>query len=384
MPIFRALFDAHALADAIKSVTRVQGRSETLPILEGVLLRVQDNGLCFMHCSNLEQRLSLPLDALDVEQRGTAVLPAKRVRKTLSALPRGSDVDVCVSDDHELVLRTDQGTYKMHAWRADDYPDDSSPEGTTYYEYEADAWCEAMQRVAFAISGDALRPAMMGALLAPGDDLVVATDGHRLAIDALPPSLAEGGHDSDIIVPQEAVQASLKAFDADGDTIGVSVSDSHVRITQDATSLLTRRINETYPNWQAVMPDDNDHSVTVDRERLLAAVQRVGLYSSNMSNQLRLTVEGSGTRATMTLQAKHIEASAKAEEGLGVTWDRPNDRANSFRIGFNASYLSEVLSHLSGDDVTLTLGSANRAAIVTDGSDAKMLVMPVMLNSYQA
>jgi len=157
-----------------------------------------------------------------------------------------------------------------------------------------------------------------------------------------------------------------------------------VRITQDATSLLTRRINETYPNWQAVMPNDNAHSVTADRERLLAAVQRVGLYSSDMSNQLRLTIEGKGARATMTMQAQHIEANAEAEEGLGVAWDRPDERGPSIRVGFNASYLSEVLSHLGGDDVTLTLGSPNRAAIVTDGSDTKMLVMPVMLNSYQA
>ena len=388
MTTFRALFDAHELADAIKSAARVQGRSETLPILEGALLRVSAGGASAVTCTNLEQRLSVDVEALDVQEAGECVLPAKRVRKTLAALPPGADVHVRVDAAGELTLATEQGTYQMHAWDADDFPNsgvgDALMVSSTHYSYDASAWHEALGRVAFAISGDALRPAMMGALIQPDEARVVATDGHRLATDVMAPSEIGGQLEEDLILPNEAVQASLRVFPKSDAEVDVVVTDAHVRMTSEGAQLTSRRINETYPNWQAVMPDDNDHSITVARERLLAAVQRVGLYSSAISNQIRLQIEGKGGRATMTIQAEHLEANAEAEEGMGVAWDRPDERGPSFRIGFNASYLSEVLSHLSGEDVTLTLGSPNRAAIVTGGGNAKMIVMPVMLNSYQA
>ena len=389
MTVFRAQFNAHELASAIKSAARVQGRSKTLPVLQGALLRVSSGGASAVTCTNLEQRLSLDVEPLDVEEAGECVLPAQRVRKTLAALPPGADVDVSVDAEGGLTLATEQGTYQIHAWHPQDFPNSSAGDAimlsTTHYSYDASVWHEALGRVAFAMSGDALRLAMMGALLQPDEGRVVATDGHRLVTDLMAPNEMAGQLEEDLILHAEAVQASLRVFPKSDAEVDVVVTDGHVRMTCEGAQLTSRRINETYPDWQTVMPDDNDHSITVDRERLLAAVKRVGLYSSAISNQIRLKIEGQGARATMTIQAEHLEANAEAQESMSVAWDRPADKYEPlYRIGFNASYLSEVLSHLSGDEVRITMGSPNRAVIATGSGDAKMLVMPVNLNSYQA
>ena len=142
--------------------------------------------------------------------------------------------------------------------------------------------------------------------------------------------------------------------------------------------MLARLIDELYPNYEAVIPVENDKRLTVNREAMLAAVKRVGLYSSSMTNQIRLSI----TRDEVQISAEDIERSSEANETVKADYD-----SEDMVIGFNAAYLTEVLSHLDADEIVFELSSPNRAGIVTpqeqkSGEELLMLIMPVMLNTY--
>jgi DNA polymerase-3 subunit beta len=142
--------------------------------------------------------------------------------------------------------------------------------------------------------------------------------------------------------------------------------------------VLARLIDENYPNYEAVIPVENDKRLVVNRESMLAAVKRVGLYSSSMTNQIRLSI----SQNQVQISAEDIERSSEAKETVAADYD-----SEDMVIGFNAAYLTEVLGHLDSDEIVFELSSPNRAGIVTPleqqaGEELLMLIMPVMLNTY--
>jgi DNA polymerase-3 subunit beta len=144
------------------------------------------------------------------------------------------------------------------------------------------------------------------------------------------------------------------------------------------TKVVARLIDETYPNYEAVIPVENEKRLVVGREALLAAVRRVALYSSSMTHQIRLAL---GADA-LDVSAEDIERASEAKERVLCDYN-----AEPMEIGFNSVYLQEVLQNVDGDDAVFEFSSPNRAGVVTpavpqEGEALQMLIMPVMLNTY--
>jgi DNA polymerase-3 subunit beta len=168
---------------------------------------------------------------------------------------------------------------------------------------------------------------------------------------------------------------------------GKIVSDEHCTILVDESyvgfefansTILARLIDESYPNYEAVIPLENDNRMVVSRDAMLAAVRRVGLYSSSMTNQIRLAVD----HDKVEISAEDIERASEAHEVV-----RCDYRGEPIVIGFNSVYLTEVLSHIDADEAVFEFSSPNRAGVVTpetqqNGEHMLMLIMPVMLNTY--
>jgi DNA polymerase-3 subunit beta len=151
-----------------------------------------------------------------------------------------------------------------------------------------------------------------------------------------------------------------------------------VRFTFDSTVLISRLIEETYPNYESVIPTDNTKVLTVRREDLIATIRRVALYSSAATHQIRLSVSAS----TVEVSAQDVDFGGEAKETLAGTFT-----GEPLEIGFNATYLVDILAHLDSGDVELKFSTPTRAAVITpagDGGqeeDVLMLVMPVRLSS---
>lgn len=257
-----------------------------------------------------------------------------------------------------------------------DYP--ALPELSDSVSVETDGALlkRAITKTSFAVSRDALRPAMMGIYFQIGRESgkAVATDGHRLVklqLDHLGSS-----EDMDFIVPEKAV--SLAAKVATDDSCTLTVDSGYAGFDFGDSRVLARLIDEPYPNYQAVIPVDNDKKMTANKDTMLAAVKRVALYSSTMTNQIRLSVE----KDSVVISAEDLERASAANETVPCDYD-----GDSLVIGFNATYLTEVLSNIDAEDVLFEFSSPNRAGVVTpanqkEGETMMMLIMPVMLNTY--
>lgn len=309
---------------------------------------------------------------------GTAIaVPAKRLTDTLRALPGDMPIEFTADSDFEIRMDTDQGHYKMVGHDGDDYPE--LPEITGEHEIttEGNLLRRAIDKTSFAVSKDALRPAMMGVYFQVGADegRAVATDGHRLVKLVLPTLTAS--EDVKFIVPEKATKLAGRVVE-DDEICTIAVDDGHVSFEFGNSRVLARLIDETYPNYQAVIPKENEKRLTINREDMLNAVKRVGLYSSSMTNQIRLRIESDA----VTISAEDVERSSEAEEVIKCDYD-----SDDMEIGFNSEYLTEVLSNVTSEEVVFQLSSPNRAGIVVpvdqeDDEDILMLIMPVMLKSY--
>ena len=368
-------------ADLLRALSTVNGAvpsKSTLPILECVLFE-REEGTLRIAATDLEisivQRLPVTFEQNGTDAKQRIAVPARRLLDTLRALP---DLSVTVATDAEfnIELTTDQGRYKMVGFDGGDYPALPSLDGAQAITAEGALVKHAIDKTGFAASRDALRPAMMGVLfqVRPENATIVATDGHRLVKLVADGITAE--QPVDVIVPAGALALAGKA--ASEGTCTIRIASGYVGFDFGDTQVIGRLIEEQYPNYEAVIPVENEKRLTVGRDAMLAAVRRVALYSSSMTHQIRLAL---GADA-LTVSAEDIERASEAKERVLCDYD-----AEPMEIGFNSQYLQEVLSNVDGEDVVFEFSSPNRAGVVSpaegaDGEELLMLIMPVMLNTY--
>jgi len=367
------------LLEALNTVNRAVPSKSTMPILECILFERADDTLR-LSATDLEisivQTLPVQFETNGTPESTPIAVPAQRLLDTLRALP---DLPIAFSADNDFEIRmeTDQGHYKMVGHDGADYPELPDLEGQHELTVEGGLLSRAIEKTAFAVSQDALRPAMMGVYFQMDEDetRVVATDGHRLVRLDLPQLQTDAS--VDFIVPEKATKLAGRIVE-DDEVCTVRVDEGHVSFDFENARVLARLIDETYPNYEAVIPDENDRNLVANREEMLNAVKRVGLYSSSMTNQIRLDISADN----VIISAEDVERSSEAEETIHCDYD-----SEEMEIGFNSEYLTEVLSNVESDEVVFELSSPNRAGIVlpreqAEDEDILMLIMPVMLNTY--
>ena len=370
-------------ADLLKALTTVAGAvpsKSTLPILESILFEKTDDALQ-LSATDLEisivQRVPVSFETNGTEGKDRIAVPAKRLLDTLRALP---DLPVTFSSDAEynVELKTDQGRYKMVGHDGGDYPALPSLDDAQAIEAKASLVKRAIEKTGFAVSKDAHRPAMMGVYFQvhPDGTRAVATDGHRLVKLTLSDVTADPA--IEFVAPEKALSLAARAVTADDAACTIRVGSGFVEFDFGATRVIGRMIDEQYPNYEAVIPVENDRRLLVSRDALLAAVRRVALYSSSMTRQIRLALAPD----ELTISAEDIERASEARERVLCEYG-----AEPMEIGFNSDYLTQVLQNADADDIVFEFSSPNRAGVVTpaeqsEGEEILMLIMPVMLNTY--
>ena len=367
-----------ASADLKQALDLVGGAvpsKSTLAILECILFE-RDGDFLRLSATDLEisivQRIPVTFSSAVSEREDRVAVPARRLLDTLRALP-DLPIEFNSTAEFHVELRTDQGHYRMIGQDGADYPAIPSFEGSRRISTEAELVQRAVQKTAFAVSKDALRPAMMGIYfqIKSNESRVVATDGHRLVRLTLKSITNE--QPMDFVVPGKALALASRL--PEGIPCMLSVGDGYVSFDFGDTTILARLIDESYPNYEAVIPAENDKKLVVNRDSLLRSVKRVALYSSTMTHQIRLSIEEN----KILISAEDIERASEANETVLCEYE-----STPMEIGFNSTYLTEVIANIDSPDIVFMLGAPSRAAIVTpseqrDGEHMLMLIMPVML-----
>lgn len=364
---------SNELQRVLGNVGGVIPSKSTLPILENFLFDLENDKLTIT-ATDLEISISIKLVVKGMAD-GKIAVPAKRVVETVRALP---NTDVMFSADpgnNRITMTTGTGEYRLSGESSENYPSVPVFEGHDEISLDAETVRRFIGKTIFAVSTDELRPAMMGVLfqLKKSEIRAVATDGHRL-VRLINTAVASNRIEKEVIIPAKALNLLLKAMDDHGTVL--SFNETHAMFSFGGTVLITRMIEEKYPNYESVIPLDNEKKLIVDRNKLLASVRRTSLYASTTTHQVRLSL----SKGSMTVSAEDIDFGSEAKETLDCEYT-----AEKLEIGFNSVYMLDVLSHIDTEEVEFMLNSPTRACIVKptaqhEGENILMLVMPVRLN----
>jgi len=200
---------------------------------------------------------------------------------------------------------------------------------------------------------------------------MVATNGHRLA--RMDVQVAGAEATADLIVPPKALEQVRRLF-GPSDEVEVAKSDNHLGFRTGSTVVFTRLIEGPYPNYEQVIPRENDRACTVEKDALASALRRVGVVASDQTHRVRLQFSGGALKLSVS-----TPDLGEAQDEISVTFD-----GDPLEIGFNANYVLEVLKYMPTDEVRMTFKAPERAATIEpvgwdDPASYLALVMPLRL-----
>jgi DNA polymerase-3 subunit beta len=346
----------------------------TLPILENFLFEVSGNKLKIV-ATDLDTAMSVSVTVKGMKD-GKMAVPAKRLMDTVRALPPGNITFAGDGAANKLSLVTENGEYKLTGEPSDNFPTVPEVKGETEFPVNYDVLRRLVNTTIFAVSNDELRPAMTGIYFQMNGKEVraVSTDGHRL-IRIIHTGIATGKVKRDIIVPAKAMQSVAKSV-SDGEC-RVALDEKHALFTFGTTSITTRLIEEKYPNYESVIPGDNNKELRLNTAEFLASIRRTSLYASSATHQVRLSL----SKNSLVVSAEDADFGSEAKETVKCEY-----AADAMEIGFNAGYLVDVMNHIETEEAVIQLSNPTRAIIVSPGTQKDdesiiMLVMPVRLSS---
>lgn len=361
----------------LKNLQRISGvlnSSNSLPILDNFLFELANESLT-ISASDLENTMKTSVKPDEAREDGKIAVPAKLL---LDALKNFSDQPLSFTIDLEtfgIEISSDYGKYKLVGQNADDFPKSPELENADELEVAGEIITSAIDKTLFATGTDDLRPVMSGVFCQFSTEklIFVATDAHKLVRYGRSDSNATKS--SDFILPKKPLNL-LKQNLSGAEQVKISYNETTARFTFDTIELTCRLIDGKYPNYEAVIPEENPNVLTVDRLSFLNSIKRVSIFSNKTTHQVKLKVAGS----ELSLSAEDLDFSNEAKERLTCNYS-----GDDMEIGFNSKFLMEMLNHIHTQEVILEMSEPNRAGILLPSSnsntdeDILMLVMPVMI-----
>ena len=366
-------------ASLLKSLGHVQSvveRRTTIPILSNVLLRAEPGRLSLIG-TDMDIEI-VDTVAAEVSAPGAATAPAHTLYDIVRKLPDGAQVEIeTTGEGQALSLHAGRSRFRLGSLPVEDFPAMSEGEMPTEFSLSPADLRLLIDRTRFAISTEETRYYLNGIFFHAASHegmavlRAVATDGHRLArIQMALPSGAE--QMPDVIVPRKTVGELRKLLEEVADSVTVALSPSKIRVTTDGITLTSKLIDGTFPDYERVIPSNNDKMMEVEARILADAVDRVATISTEKSRAVKLSISG-GEPGTLSLMASNTEQGMATEE-LEVAYT-----ASNIEIGFNARYLLDITQQIDGDAAQFSMFDAASPTIVRDMSDASALfvLMPM-------
>jgi DNA polymerase-3 subunit beta len=357
------------LQEGLVAVAAAVPAKTTLPVLSNVLVEATKQGLR-LSGTDLDIAVSTTV-AADVDVEGAATLPAKKLSDIVRELP-SAPIRVTTAGEQRVSLECGRTKFKLLGLPREEFPSFPPVKFDKAWKAPAELVHKLVAHVAFAASTEESRPILNGVLweLRPDRMRMVATNGHRLAKMDVP---ASGGSTADLIVPPKALEQVRKLFAPEAE-VEIAKSENHIGFRAGGTLVYSRLIEGPYPNYEQVIPRENDKAATVDKVALTAALRRMSVVASDQTHRIRMAL--SGGAAKFSVQTPDL---GEAQDELALTYE-----GEPLEIGFNAQYLLEVMKYMPTDEVRLTFKAPERAATVEpvgwdDPSSYLCLVMPLRL-----
>lgn len=364
------------LSKNLTALSGVLNTSNTLPILDDFLFELKKDAL-MITASDLETTMTVTIPLDKAEDPGAVTIPAKILIDTLKTF---SDIPVQFTINKETLgveISAGEGKYKLSGHKSDEFPTSPELEETVAISMDSDLLVNAINKTLFAAGNDELRPVMSGVFfeLTPDDITCVATDAHKLVrYRRTDFSAAES---ASFIMPRKPLSQLKNILSTSEGAVSIDYNQTNAVFTFENVKMICRLIDGKYPNYEAVIPTENPHKLTIDRASLLNSIRRVAIFANQSTHQVRFKLSGK----ELILSAEDIDFSNEAKERLTCSYD-----GEDMEIGFNSRFLQEMLTNIDTEEIIIEMSAPNRAGIMhpsatdNEAEDILMLVMPVMLN----
>lgn len=370
------IVSSNGLLKQLQNISGVLNASNSLPILDNFLFEIADKKLT-ISASDLETTMTTRLE-VESKEDGKVAVPARLLLDTLKTFPEQPLTFDVNKKNHQIEISSDYGKYKLSGFNAEEFPKIPELETPSKVEIAAETLGEAISKTLFASGNDDLRPVMSGVYfqLNENDITFVATDAHKLVRYKRTDAKAKKA--SAFIVPKKPLSLLKSLVTSSESTLNIEYNESNVKFDFDDITIICRLIDGKYPNYEAVIPNDNPNRLVIDRASLLNSMKRVSIFSNKTTYQVRLKISGN----ELTISAEDIDMSNAASERLTCSYE-----GEDMEIGFNSRFVIEMLNNISSDNAVIEMSAPNRAGIIfpeknkDKNEDLLMLVMPVMLNN---
>ncbi len=372
----KATIERAALLRCLSHVQSVVERRNTIPILSNVLIEAEGGNSLKVMATDLDLQVVEHMQAAEVGDSGAVTVSAHLLHDIARKLPEGSQVSLETAENR-MEIKAGRSRFKLPTLPRDDFPVIVEGDLPTSFEIPAKTLAEMIDRTRFAISTEETRYYLNGIFLHVSDEdqpvlKAAATDGHRLARFTLPrPDGAEGM--PDVIVPRKAVGELRKLLEESLDgNVQVDLSASKIRFTlggEGGVVLTSKLIDGTFPDYSRVIPTGNDKLLKLDPRSFFQGVDRVATIATEKTRAVKMGLEKD--RVTLTVTSPD---NGTAAEEVPAEYS-----AEGFEIGFNATYLKDILSQIDHDTVELHLADAGAPTLIRkdENSPALYVLMPM-------
>jgi len=357
------------LLEPLQKVFGVIERRQTLPILSNVYLSLSD-GTLRLTGTDLEVQVSSETK-VPAEESIQVTIPARKLLDICRSLPDDSNIKLTFKDN-TLLIHSGRSRFTLRTLSSDEYPlfDESNYLNTI--NINKDVLCKSYSKTLFCMAQQDVRYYLNGLMMevVEGEIQTVASDGHRLAL-AKNNIENESQSIPQVIVPRKAAQELLRLMDKFNGTVDIKVAKNSIKFTLGDVQLNAKLIDGRFPDFKNVVPDESEHSFTINRQSFKSALSRVSILSNEKYKGIRLDL----SNQLMTINANNPEQDEAEEE---VVIDYSSDEMS---MGFNSSYLMDALNAIESEEVLVSFTDTNSSCLLENPSDksSRFVIMPMRI-----
>jgi DNA polymerase-3 subunit beta len=355
---------------ALQSVVGIVERRHTLPILANVMIQKSSQGIQ-LTSSDLEIQIRTEADLGGDASNFTTTVGARKLMDILRSMPSDQMVSL-ESQQNKLILKGGKSRFTLQTLPAEDFPlvQESANFGPMF-SIPQKTLKDLLHQVSFAMAVHDIRYYLNGILfVAEGKQLsLVATDGHRLAYTSA--TLDVEVPKQEVILPRKTVLELLRLLSDKEGMIDMQFATNQAKFKFEGKEFVTKLVEGKFPDYNRVIPKNHKNAVTLGRLSLLSTLQRTAILTSDKFKGVRINLDTGMLRV----------AASNAEQEEAIDEIEIDYAGDNIEIGFNVTYLIDVLTNMSQDMVRMDLADSNSSVLVTmaENPNFKYVVMPMRI-----
>ena len=366
------IVSSETLLQHLQSIAGVINTNNTLPILENFLFEI-DNKKLFLKSTDLDCTMITSLD-IESEESGSIAIDAKMILDFLKAFPEQPLTFLTNNENNTVKVVSEDGEYSFSFFDGSEFPKTPTLDQKKEIKIDAKVFLNSISQTIFATGNDELRPVMSGVFcdISSEDIKFVATDAHKLIKHT---TNNQSKEIASFILPKKPLSIIKNIISDSNQEININYDISNAIFSFDNIIIYCRLIDGKYPDYEAVIPKDNPHELTINKELLVGALKKVMPLSNKSTNQVVLDIKGNAIQVSSI----DIDINNNAMSGIktGLSY-----KGEDIKIAFNGKFLLEILHSLNYEELKIKLSTPAKA-ITIEPTDSKnkilALIMPIMI-----